>query len=117
MKARLLTVAGGIAALGALGMIPAHAGTGTCSPSSYDSTGATQSDPVAAGPNVYTSGDPTTATGSVYVEGSHGYIGAGGSPSSGAIISGYQTETGVNGSTTVGASPGVCVGAAGTTAP
>ena len=111
MKFRLLAVAGGVAALGALGAVPALAAgpnSGSCVSNTTPSL--TNQDPLAAqgGPNVGATGSPTSG-GEVAIWGSHGYLEAGGSTSGGSV-SGYQTESGLNGSLTVSGSPAVCIG-------
>jgi len=119
MKIRLLAVAGGVAALGAIGAIPAMAaganGGGNCTANTTPSL--TNSDPVAAGPAVGDSG--SASGGAVAVWGSHGFLQASGSTSGGSIT-GYQTESGLNGTANVGTSPSACIGvsgAGGVTAP
>ena len=119
MKFRLLAVAGGVAglggvaALGALAATPAlaaGANSGSCVSNTTPSL--TNQDPLASqgGPDVGDSG--STSGGEVAIWGSHGYLQASGS-TSGGTISGYQTESGLNGSLTVGSSPSVCIGVAG----
>lgn len=113
MKFRLLAVAGGVAAFSALAAVPALAAgpnSGSCVSNTTPSL--TNQDPLAAqgGPDVGTSG--STSGGEAAVWGSHGYLDASGSTSGGSVT-GYQTESGLNGSLTVSSSPSACVGVAG----
>lgn len=110
MKVRLLAVAGGVAALSALGAIPALAAgpnNGSCTANGTPSL--TNQDPAAAqgGPDVGATGG--TSGGAAAIWGSHGFLEVSGS-TSGGTITGYQTESGLNGTATVGTSPSACVG-------
>src|SRR5581483_2465199 len=113
MKIRLLAVAGGVAALGALGTIPAlaaGANSGSCGTSAPTPSGTTATSPV-DGAIVYANG--SASGGSAGITGPHGYLDASGSPTSGGTIAGDQPDSGLNGSLTVGSSPSLCVGVSG----
>lgn len=115
MKLRLLAAAGGVAALAVVPAIPALAAgpnNGSCASSSLptpSSGDTTQTLP--DGGVVFAGGSPTSG-GEAGVEGSHGYLEAQGSASGGSVT-GYQTESGLNGYLIVGSAPSVCVGVAG----
>jgi len=115
MKSRILVIAGGVAALGALGMIPAHAGVNPTSGCSVPgpSSGASAVAPIPSNPtgsgSVYDGGSPTSG-GFVGVQGTQGYLEAGGSTSGGGISGETPNGPGVAGSLNVSSSPSVCIG-------
>lgn len=116
MKLRLLAAAGGVAALAVVPAIPALAAgqnNGSCASATLPTPAAgdtVQSLP--DGGDVFAGGGATG--GEAGIEGPHGYLEASGSPTSGGSVSGYQTESGLNGTLVVGSSPAVCIGVAGT---
>ena len=111
MKLRVLAVAGGVAALGALGMIPAHAAPGTnngnCG-TTAPTPGGTQAG-LPDGGTAWGDFSSPTSGGSGGVVGPHGYLYASGNPSGGAI-QGSNPDTGLNGSNTGPNNPTVCAG-------
>lgn len=91
MKSRILVIAGGIAALGGLGMIPAHAapstGTGCTVPGANPQSSSVLP---SAAPDVYANGTPSN--GQAGISGTNGYLEADGTASGGSI-SGELTGT------------------------
>lgn len=117
MKLRLIAVAGGVAGLGALGMIPAHAGVNSapCStpgasvPSGANTVPLPATPPSNQGGEAYAGGSATSG-GAVGATGGDGYIQAGGSTSGGSISGATTQGPGLNGYVNVGSSPSVCIG-------
>jgi hypothetical protein len=116
VKIRVLIVGGAVAALSTLSLAanaaPGQGGNCTTSTKPTPPAGAQQV-PLPDGGFAYAGGDQTS--GAVGSQGPKGWIqGSGGTASNGGHISGYQTESGLNGSLTIGAAPAVCVAVNGT---
>jgi hypothetical protein len=116
VKLRVLIVGGAVAALSTISLTAnaAGPGTGTCTTDAGRPAPPADAQTLPDGGKVYATGDQTG--GSIGIQGAHGWLdGSGGTTAQGGTIAGYQTESGLNGSLNVDASPQACVGIAGRT--